>query len=134
MTEPLNPGVVLVCGGRKFSNRVVILTAIDWLHEHQPILRLVAGAAPGADTLAMIWARKRHVEHKQYPADFVAHGRAAGPRRNRAMFNAELPERVIAFPGGVGTEDMIQVARESGAKIWMLDDTDWPYMLRCEDS
>jgi hypothetical protein len=32
----LNQGVVLVCGGRSFSNRVVVFAALDGLHASRP--------------------------------------------------------------------------------------------------
>lgn len=53
------------------------------------------------------------------PADWEAHGKAAGPRRNRKM--AEYAAAVIALWDGKsrGTRNMLYVAHEHGLEIYL---------------
>ena len=50
-----------------------------------------------------------------FPADWKAHGKAAGPIRNRDM--AKHADQVVLFPGGRGTENMYQEAKKAGLVI-----------------
>lgn len=79
---------------------------------------LIHGAARGADALAWEWARFMDVPAIACPADWRAHGRAAGPIRNAKMLAEHKPDAVIAFPGGAGTAHMVKIAREAGLPVW----------------
>ena len=66
---------------------------------------------------------RKLVEVEAWPADWSAHGRAAGPRRNRAMISGVRPGElvprpragaVISFDGGRGTQDCRVAALEAG--------------------
>src|ERR1019366_10136458 len=104
MTEPF---VVLVCGGRNFCDLVRVFSALDLLHKTQgPITQLISGAARGADTHALEWAESRGVERLSMPADWNTHGMKAGFIRNQEML-AKNPDYVVAFPGGRGTNHMV---------------------------
>ena len=46
-----------------------------------------------------------------YPADWKAHGAAAGQIRNRQMLACGKPDVVVSFPGGSGTLDMVHKAK-----------------------
>jgi len=52
-----------------------------------------------------------------YKADWHLHGKAAGPKRNQRMLDHGRPKRVIAFPGGKGTADMVDRARVAGVDV-----------------
>jgi hypothetical protein len=78
---------------------------------------IIHGAASGADTLAKKWARGNRCPDEAYYADWKAHGRAAGPIRNRLMIEEGKPDLVIAFPGGRGTENMKKQARAAGIEV-----------------
>ena len=104
---------VLVCGGRYFSDQEKMNDILDLL---QPSI-LIHGAAQGADTCAAHWGEQNpHVETKAFPADWDTHGRSAGPIRNREMLR-ENPELVVAFQGGKGTADMVQIAKKAGLYV-----------------
>ena len=109
---------VIVCGGRDYNDREAVFAALDKAHAKRPFDMVIQGGAQGADRLAAMWADARGVISAQVDALWDAHGKAAGPRRNRAML-ALFPDGVIAFPGGRGTADMIAAAREAGVKVWM---------------
>jgi hypothetical protein len=108
---------VLVCGGRDYKDRDKVFEVLDRLHIGMRIDAIVHGAARGADHLAGAWAFTRRVAQKRFPADWVAHGKAAGPIRNRTMLWATKPDLVVAFPGGRGTLHMIDVAKRAKVPV-----------------
>jgi hypothetical protein len=61
--------------------------------------------------MAHKWAKKLALEIAYCPADWAKHGKAAGVIRNAHMLIDHKPKRVIAFPGGSGTADMIRRAK-----------------------
>lgn len=101
---------VLVCGGRDFNDRAMLYSVLDMGHEANPIVDIIHGAAQGADLLAAEWAKARGVNAKAFPPDWNAHGKAAGPIRNRQMLSIGKPHIVLAFPGGAGTRNMVEQA------------------------
>ncbi len=109
---------VLVCGGRDYNDYEKICMALDKSSHQKTITLLIHGDALGADRLARDWAFSRNVPRAPYPADWEAHGKAAGPIRNQKMIDEAKPEGVIAFPGGKGTADMIRRARAAGLQVW----------------
>lgn len=104
---------VLVCGGRNYADRARVYKVLD---ELRPSV-VIHGAARGADTLAANWAYTRGVEQLPFPADWEAHGRGAGPRRNAKMLAEGKPDLVVAFPGGNGTADMVARSRRAGVQV-----------------
>lgn len=81
-------------------------------------LRIVAGAASGADTAAIDWAKANMVDYKEYPAEWEKYGMdVAGLIRNQEMIDTERPNLLIAFPGRRGTEDMIRRAKKAQIEI-----------------
>lgn len=105
------PVKVLVCGGRNFNNRQVVHRVLTKLN---PDI-VVHGGASGADKLAGEWAEENGKEERIYYAKWGLHGKAAGPMRNKEMLEKEIEglNGVIAFPGGRGTQDMINRARHA---------------------
>lgn len=108
---------LLVCGGRDYDDGVTIFGVLDHLHAQLPAALIIHGAARGADTWAKSWARTRGVPHLPFPADWDQEGRAAGVLRNQRMLEEGKPDQVLAFPGGVGTADMVRRARAAGVPV-----------------
>ena len=106
---------VLVCGGRDYQD----YSKVCWVlgHTEPPISLVIHGAAPGADSLAAKWAVEQGIPTDAYVADWDKYGKAAGPIRNRVMLELGKPERVIAFPGGKGTADMVFRARRANVPV-----------------
>jgi len=100
--------IVLVCGGRRYKNRQFVYDTLDSIATYYGIDLLVHGGAAGADTLADEWAKDRGVPPVRWDALWDAEGRAAGPQRNGRMFDFMQPTRVVAFPGGAGTNNTIK--------------------------
>ena len=107
---------VLVCGGRSFTDKAVVWHALDAFGPPE-ITEVISGMARGADTLAAEWARKFGFSLHEFPADWGKNGHAAGPIRNQQMLNEGKPDAVIAFPGGVGTQDMVGRAMRAGIPV-----------------
>jgi len=77
----------------------------------------LSGAARGADTLGEEWAVMCGIPIEKYPADWNAHGKSAGYKRNTVM--AEHAEALIALWDGKsrGTAHMIEIAKRHGLRV-----------------
>ena len=106
---------VLVCGGRDYNDADRIGSVL-WRLEPFPSM-IIHGCASGADTLAGSWAERYGVPVAEYPADWKAHGKGAGPIRNAKMLLDAKPDLVVAFPGGRGTADMVRKATDAGVPV-----------------
>lgn len=112
---------VLICGDRNYDDyesMATILSAIQVTHDVFDVV--IHGAAQGADHLADTYARRHNIPVLAFPADWKAHGRSAGPRRNKQMLAEGKPDVVIAFPGNSGTRNMIAQAEEAGIVIYKI--------------
>jgi len=101
---------ILVTGGRKFKKRSILYLALDELLLQHKEVEIIHGGATGADTLAGEWAYSRNMPVRIYLADWDSYGRAAGPIRNKEMLEDGKPDLVVAFPGGFGTNNMVEQA------------------------
>jgi hypothetical protein len=109
---------VLVCGGRDFGDYSLVCDTLNQLlPEINAGTTIISGAARGADALGERWAHAARADLERYPADWEAHGRSAGPIRNRQMLVEGKPDLVVAFAGGKGTANMIKQARAAGVKV-----------------
>jgi hypothetical protein len=116
---------VLVTGGRDFDDYPRVREAIEilfWVYADK--MRVMHGAAKGADALADRAAEELGIPAKAFPADWKTHPKGAGPIRNRQMADyLEMCRRkghsvqVLAFPGGKGTADMCEVAESRGINV-----------------
>jgi hypothetical protein len=104
---------VIVTGGRDYTNRESVVNTLSQLD----ITELAHGGASGADALAAEWARSTGLKVCLYPADWITHGRAAGPIRNQWMLDDFAPDAVVAFPGKRGTAHMISIAKSAGILV-----------------
>lgn len=99
---------VIVCGSRRWRDRKSITDRLADLPADSVI---VHGAAKGADSIAHQEALKLGLLVEPHPADWQAHGKAAGPIRNfeMAALGADL---CIAFWDGSsrGTAHMVDAA------------------------
>jgi len=113
---------ILVCGGRDYLDMPFLFGVLDMQAEQGPISTIIQGDCPtGADKLARMWAISRNEHFDRFPADWNAHGRAAGPIRNQQMIDEGKPTKVFAFPGGRGTADMVRRAKAAGIPTFIFD-------------
>lgn len=106
---------VIVCGGRDYVDRECLRRVLGEL-PRRPTL-IVEGGAEGADLMARRWAEAQGIKRVTVEADWRRYGKAAGPIRNREMLRKHRPHLVVAFPGGRGTADMMQAARDAGVSV-----------------
>lgn len=84
---------ILITGSRDWGDEDTVRNALDAaIHiggaAIGPDVTVVSGACPsGADAIAERVASEMGCEVELHPADWNAHGRAAGPRRNAEMVN-----------------------------------------------
>ncbi len=109
---------VIVCGGRHYDDQERVFTILDnWLRYYEDRIHIIQGGATGADYFAESWARTRHMPCTTFHANWPAYGKAAGIIRNTEMLEYMLPDVVIAFPGGKGTANMVEVAKQNGTPV-----------------
>lgn len=123
MPEPRSlfhpPRRILVCGSRYYADakhirRVLAEYLPDDLETDEPTV--MHGDCRGADKLAHDAAVDLGFWVEAHPANWKAHGKAAGPIRNRQMLDLR-PELVIAFGNGVGTRHTIAEASTRGIPV-----------------
>lgn len=108
--------IVLICGGRFFTDWELLCTRMDMLHhQHGPFTRVVHGKCPlgGADILGGQWGEVNGIPVDEYPIE----PGEGGFRRNGRMLKASGPDLVVGFPGGNGTLDMVRRALEAGVQV-----------------
>lgn len=111
---------VLVCGGRDYEEENHVFETLDAFHKETPITMIINGGTRGADTFSTKWAYENEIELKIEIADWASFYRSAGPIRNRKMLELYSPDLVIAFPGGLGTRDMVNASKERGFKVRII--------------
>ena len=105
---------LIIAGGRDYK-----MTFEDWQKlDEIDITEVVSGGASGADAEGERYAKNKAIPVSRFPADWKAHGKAAGPIRNRQM--AKYADAVVLFPGGRGTASMRKEAIMAGIKIYDL--------------
>ena len=105
--------VVLVCGGRDFTNEGLLTQVLDEVSPQ----RIISGMARGADLMAYNYATRRGIPCDEYPADWNKYGKSAGYIRNKQMLEQGRPDLVVAFPGGKGTSMMVDIAKQAGVEV-----------------
>lgn len=117
---------LLVCGGRDYTDYDCVYDAIDrWWADHHLMIDLmskgkpeiISGMASGADNIAAQYAVSRGLKLHDFPADWQQYGKQAGYIRNKQMLLEGKPNAVMAFPGGVGTKMMIDLALKAKVPV-----------------
>ena len=119
--------LVLVTGSREWSDKWKIHNALT---REQPDV-IIEGEQRGADLLSRAWGDKYGVSIIGVPALWAAHGKGAGPKRNRFMLKTAIALQtewaatleVVAFPmpNSVGTWDMVEICKKAGRKVTVID-------------
>ena len=107
---------IIVTGGRDYEDYIMLEDVLDLFD----IKLIVQGGAPGADALADRYAEESAIKSETVIADWVKHGRAAGPIRNREMLEKYPNAIVVAFPGGAGTANCVKQAVSMNRVVLMV--------------
>ena len=121
---------IIIAGCRWFDDFSVLETTVnDVISELKQKLSdvsrftIVSGAARGADQTGELYARKYGLPVYRFPADWDAHGKAAGPIRNKQMADFSMSEGnigvLVAFWDGEsrGTKSMINLAKQNKLEV-----------------
>lgn len=110
---------VIIAGCRDFDDYELLKEKCDDFlqDEKKEDVIIISGHASGADALGERYAQERGFQLETYPADWKAHGRAAGSIRNARM--ASAANALIAFWDGKsrGTKNMIETATKHNLKV-----------------
>lgn len=124
-TAPGLEARVLVCGSRDFAVRGLLDAKLDEVRERlgDVPMRVISGAARGADRMAAEWAASNGVPCDEYAAEWNRYGKSAGYRRNERMLNEGRPHLVVGFPQGEsrGTRMMMDIASKAGVAVEEID-------------
>jgi hypothetical protein len=115
---------VAVVGSRDNVQYAVVAATLDTVKRHYGDLGLqfevVSGGARGVDTYAANWADANGIGKVVFQADWAAHGRSAGMKRNADIINAA--DVVLAFWDGKspGTRNSIERTRAAGKQLFIF--------------
>lgn len=104
-----------VTGGRAYRDYFAVQQALAKVSARFDIT-VVHGDAKGADAWARAWCELTGTPQKPYPADWK-NVPDAGMARNQQMVDEAGIQLLIAFPGGSGTNDMVQRCHRAGIPI-----------------
>lgn len=113
---------ILICGGRDWKDYDTLSATLDEVHSQRHFTSVIHGNALGADYLGGVWARHNKIPVLAYPAEWNKFGTKAGPVRNQRMIDEGHPDLCIAFPGGIGTNDMVRRCKKSGIEVYIAGD------------
>jgi hypothetical protein len=114
---------VIVAGSRWINNFAPVEYAIaaarvHWEFVDETIDEIVTGGAMGIDAIAKEIAVLGEIPHREFKADWLNYGKAAGPIRNRAM--AEYADALILVWDGKsrGSANMLATAQQFKLRIF----------------
>ena len=129
---------VIVAGGRDFGDYELVRVELNLRLSDKANIEMISGRCSdktgvltfttldgidvyGADGLGERWAKKQGLIVHPFPADWITHGKYAGPIRNKIM--AMQAEALIAFWDGKskGTKNMIDTARKQGLEVYIIN-------------
>lgn len=108
---------ILVCGGRDYNDPV---TFADVMNKFDEITEIISGMARGADQMAYNYAKACRIPFRGFPANWSQYGLSAGYIRNMEMAESK-PDLVVAFPGGKGTKNMVDIAKEKNIPVLEIE-------------
>jgi hypothetical protein len=117
---------VLVCGSRHFNDLNKMVKVVWEMFDPDDTITLIHGDARGADrTSEVVFTSgyfKNMPEVLKFPANWNAHGKAAGYIRNKQMLDEGEPDLVMAFWDGVspGTKNMVSQAEKAGVPVKVI--------------
>lgn len=83
------------------------------------VTQVVSGTARGVDAAGEEWAHRNSIPIVRHAANWRAHGKSAGYKRNEQM--ADYAEALVAVWDGAsrGTKHMIDIATRKGLQVYV---------------
>lgn len=114
---------IVIAGSRSFNNYTLLSKVVKQVINKENITNpiIISGGARGADELGERFAHDNNLHCRVFPAQWDKYGKSAGYRRNVEMAN--ISHLCIAFWDGEsrGTQHMINICRERGIKVYVVD-------------
>jgi predicted Rossmann-fold nucleotide-binding protein len=118
---------VVIAGSRSIVSQEMVWKAIEATEKFLVaqgggiIQEVVSGGAHGVDKLGEEWAFEHGVRVVRFNPDWAAHGKAAGPIRNRQM--VDYADAVIAIWDGRsrGTKSTIDYAKHKNKPLYIYE-------------
>lgn len=118
--------VIAITGSREGQPTDSFEKIMDYLMTlYYPDVKIVVGDAQGTDSMVRVYCKFFGIPCEKFVAEWDKYGKAAGHIRNGDIFIKGMPDFVVAFPGGVGTDNMCQQAKKRGVPL--IDFRDIPY-------
>lgn len=124
---------VIIAGSRDFDDLPKLMNSCNLIlfnitakHNNLDKIRIVSGAARGADRLGEQYAKVAGYEISRFPADWDGLGKRAGYVRNAEMAKYAIADEnygvLIAFWDGKskGTKHMIDLAEKNGLEVHIV--------------
>lgn len=107
---------ILICGSRNWTDKARIRAIIQLLVQTYTNVIIIAGECIGVDLMTKSIALEMNLTYHGYPANWNAHGKAAGPIRNRQMLEEGKPDMIVAFSDDIanskGTKNMLSISKK----------------------
>lgn len=110
-----------IVGCRSYVDYETFSASVDaYLTSRTPPELIVSGGASGVDSLAERYASEREIRLLVVPANWAAHGKSAGPKRNSQIVG--MVDEVLAFPSSSskGTWDVVNKAKKAGLPVTVV--------------
>lgn len=113
---------LLIAGGRDYRFTDYDRAFLDGIQAVGQFRMVVNGGCSGADLDGQEWGKRHNLIIRTFMADWQAHGRSAGPKRNDTMArylacSSTNDNLVVLLPGGRGTDSMRQCATRYGLRV-----------------
>jgi hypothetical protein len=122
--------IVVVTGGRDWSDKSLLYTSLDGLHGRYGVTAVIHGASGHADALSGAWAQERGIMEVGLPYA-SAYGKTGGSVRNGSMLDVGQALSVatgetllvVAFPtpASRGTWNCVTKAKQRGLNIRIVE-------------
>lgn len=114
---PVRGAIVVVTGGRAFTDEAFINRSLNDFHERVGIKAMFQGGATGVDSICSSWAWERGIPMFECRANWKKFPKSAGPIRNHWMKLFSGASHLLAFPGKRGTAHMVAACEKHGMTI-----------------
>lgn len=101
-----------ICGSRELDLANYHLHDLIFNYITNGEIEVVSGGAKGIDSLARGYAVNKGYKYTEFPADWVEHGKAAGPIRNRQIAQYADQLLVIRHEDSVGSKNVASEFRK----------------------
>lgn len=114
---------ILICGSRDWNDFPTVKKYLEEIKQKsmatndEQLPKIIHGGCKGADSIAGYLATQLGFPIRVFKADWLSHGKSAGPKRNQQMLDEGHPNLVVAFHDALesskGTLDMVTRARKA---------------------